>query len=171
MLTDRNPYNDKPICDFKLANLADLDAAYRSAAAAQKIWAQINPFERRAILEKAITFVEKNEAEITDIIIEELGGTGLKAFFEIGLVKNIIKEAATYPLRMKGEILPSAVEGKENRLYRVPVGVVGVISPFQFPILSEHAFGGDGAGSREWRGPEASRRHSHHRRNAGGARI
>jgi vanillin dehydrogenase len=134
-LTDRNPFNDKPICEFKLANLADLNEAYRSAAAAQKLWAEINPFERRSILEKAITFVEKNEAEITDLIIEELGGTALKAFFEISIVKNIIKEASTYPLRMKGEILPSSVDGKENRLYRVPVGVVGVISPFNFPFF------------------------------------
>ncbi len=135
VLTDRNPYNGKAIADFKLASLADLDEAYRAAAAAQKVWAAINPFERRAILEKAITYVERNEAEITDLIIEELGGTGLKAFFEIGLVKNIIKEASTYPLRMKGEILPSTVNGKENRLYRVPVGVVGVISPFNFPFF------------------------------------
>jgi acyl-CoA reductase-like NAD-dependent aldehyde dehydrogenase len=135
VLTDRNPYNGKAIADFKLASLADLDEAYRAAAAAQKVWAPINPFERRAILEKAIAYVERNEAEITDLIIEELGGTGLKAFFEIGLVKNIIKEASTYPLRMKGEILPSTVDGKENRLYRVPVGVVGVISPFNFPFF------------------------------------
>lgn len=135
VLTDRNPYNGKAIADFKLASLADLDEAYRAAAAAQKVWAAINPFERRAILEKAIAYVERNEAEITDLIIEELGGTGLKAFFEIGLVKNIIKEASTYPLRMKGEILPSTVDGKENRLYRVPVGVVGVISPFNFPFF------------------------------------
>lgn len=134
-LADYNPYNGKPIAEFKLANLADLDEAYRSAATAQKIWAEVNPFEKRAILEKAITWVEKHEAEITDIIIEELGGTGLKAFFEIGLVKNIIKEAATYPLRMTGEILPSAVDGKENRLYRIPAGVVGVISPFNFPFF------------------------------------
>ncbi len=135
VLTDRNPYNDKPICEFKLGSLADLDDAYRSAAAAQKIWADVNPFERRSILEKAITFVEKNEAEITDLIIEELGGTALKAFFEIMIVKNIIKEASTYPLRMTGEIYPSPVDGKENRLYRVPVGVVGVISPFNFPFF------------------------------------
>ena len=135
VLTDRNPYNGEPICDFKLADKADVDVAYRSAAAAQKIWAQVNPFEKRAILEKGITFVEKNEAEITDILIEELGGTGFKAFFEIGIVKNIIKEAATYPLRMNGEILPSTVDGKENRLYRVPVGVVGVISPFNAPFF------------------------------------
>jgi len=135
VLADRNPYNDKLIAEFKLASLTDLDEAYRSAAAAQKVWAEVNPFEKRTILEKAITYVEKNEAEITDLIIEELGGTGLKAFFEIGLVKNIIKEASTFPLRMTGEIIPSAVEGKENRLYRVPVGVVGVISPFNFPFF------------------------------------
>ena len=135
VLHDKNPYNGAPIADFKLATLADLDAAYNSAAAAQKVWMEINPFERRAILEKAVAYLEKVEADITAIIIEELAGTRLKAFFEIGLVKNIIKEAATYPLRMTGEIFPSVVDGKENRLYRVPVGVVGVISPFNFPFF------------------------------------
>jgi acyl-CoA reductase-like NAD-dependent aldehyde dehydrogenase len=135
VLTDHNPYNGDKIAEFRSGSLADLDEAYRSAASAQKIWQEVNPFEKRAILEKAITWVDQHEADITDIIIEELGGTALKAFFEIGLVKNIIKEASTYPLRMKGEILPSTVDGKENRLYRVPVGVVGVISPFNFPFF------------------------------------
>lgn len=135
VLTDRNPYNGKPIAEFKLGSLADLDEAYRSAAAAQKVWAEVNPFEKRAILEKAITWVEQNEGDITDLIIEELGGTRLKSFFEIMIVKNIIKEASTYPLRMNGEIIPSTVDGKENRLYRVPIGVVGVISPFNFPFF------------------------------------
>jgi aldehyde dehydrogenase (NAD+) len=135
VLSDKNPFNGAPIADFTLATLADLDEAYHSAEAAQKVWAQINPFERRAILEKAVSYIEKVEADITAIIIEELGGTRLKAFFEIGLVKNIIKEASTYPLRMTGEIFPSVMDGKENRLYRVPVGVVGVISPFNFPFF------------------------------------
>jgi acyl-CoA reductase-like NAD-dependent aldehyde dehydrogenase len=135
VLSDKNPYNGAAIADFKLANLADLDEAYNAAAAAQKVWAEINPYERRAVLERAVSYIEKVEAEITAIIIEELGGTRLKAFFEIGLVKNIIKEASTYPLRMTGEIFPSVMDGKENRLYRVPVGVVGVISPFNFPFF------------------------------------
>jgi vanillin dehydrogenase len=135
VLTDRNPYNGKTIADFKLASLSDLDEAYRSAATAQQAWAQVNPFEKRAMLEKAIAWIEKNEGDITDLIIEELGGTHLKAFIEILLVKNSIKEASTYPLRMNGQILPSAVDGKENRIYRVPVGVVGVISPFNFPFI------------------------------------
>ncbi|HEX4417480.1 MAG TPA: aldehyde dehydrogenase family protein [Kofleriaceae bacterium] len=125
----------RTLTDRKLASRADLDQAYRSAAVAQKTWAQVNPYERRAVLEKALAFLDKHEGDITDLIIEELGGTRLKAMFEIGLVRNIIKEAATYPLRMTGEIMPSVVDGKENRLYRVPVGVVGVISPFNFPLF------------------------------------
>ena len=59
-LTDSNPYNGQKIADFKLASLSDLDEAYRSAAAAQKIWAEINPFERRTIMEKAITWIEQH---------------------------------------------------------------------------------------------------------------
>jgi acyl-CoA reductase-like NAD-dependent aldehyde dehydrogenase len=133
-LNDTNPYNGNTIADFKLASLSDLDEAYRSAAAAQKIWADVNPFEKRTILEKAIAWIEQNEADIADIIIDELGGTRLKAFIEIMLVKSFIKEASTYPLRMTGEILPSTIDGKENRLYRIPAGVVGVISPFNFPF-------------------------------------
>ena len=134
-VVDRNPFNGAEIGAFKLSNVADINEAYESARRAQKEWVALNPYARRDILEGAVQWVTEHEADITDIIIEELGGTALKAFFEIGLVKNIIKEAATYPLRMVGRIYPSAVEGKENRLYRVPVGVVGVISPFNFPFF------------------------------------
>ena len=134
VLSDRNPFNGEVVAQFKLASLADLDEAYRSAASAQKVWAEVNPFEKQKILEKAITWVERNEGDLADIIIEELGGTRLKAMIEIYLAKTFIKEASSYPLRMTGEILPSMVDGKENRLYRVPAGVVGVISPFNFPF-------------------------------------
>ena len=134
VLSDRNPFNGEIVAQFKLASLADIDEAYRSAAAAQKVWAEVNPFEKQRILEKAITWIEQNEGDLADIIIEELGGTRLKAMIEIYLAKTFIKEASTYPLRMTGKILPSMVDGKENRLYRVPAGVVGVISPFNFPF-------------------------------------
>ncbi len=135
VLADTNPYSGDLIANFRLASLSDLDEAYRAAAAAQKVWAEVNPFEKRSILEKGLAWLDSHEPEITDLIIDELGGTRVKAFVEILLVKNSLKEATTYPLRMTGEILPSAIPGKENRLYRVPVGVVGVISPFNFPFI------------------------------------
>lgn len=63
-LTDKNPYNGSPIAEFKLASLSDLDEAYRSAAAAQKTWAEVNPFEKRTVLEKAITWIEQNAKNV-----------------------------------------------------------------------------------------------------------
>ncbi|OZI11807.1 aldehyde dehydrogenase [Bacillaceae bacterium SAS-127] len=134
-LADVNPYNGEEIAKFQLASIKDLDHAYKSADQARQEWGKVNPYKQREILESAVTYIQANREDIIEIIIEELGGTRLKANFEIGLVIDILKEAATYPLRMEGKILPSPVDGKENRLYRKPVGVVGVISPFNFPFF------------------------------------
>ncbi|CAM5378097.1 hypothetical protein STENM327S_05106 [Streptomyces tendae] len=90
---------------------------------------------RRAVFEKALRLVEEREAEISDAIVAELGGTRLKAAFELHLAKEFLREAVHLALRPEGRIIPSPVHGKENRVYRVPVGVVGVISPFNFPFL------------------------------------
>ncbi|PAE99932.1 aldehyde dehydrogenase family protein [Bacillus velezensis] len=135
VLENRNPYTQKVITSFQKATSDDVDAAYRAAALAKQEWDKVNPFKKRAILEKAVSFIEEHEEAIIYLIMEELGGTRLKAEFEIGLVKNMIKEAATFPVRMEGKILPSTIDGKENRLYRIPAGVVGVISPFNFPFF------------------------------------
>ncbi len=134
-LVNTNPYNGEVIGTYKMANVEDIDLAYEAAKSAKEEWDQVNPYHKRTILENAVNYIEANEEEITTIIIEELGGTRLKAAFEIGLVKNIIKEAATFPIRMEGKILPSTIDDVENRLYRIPAGVVGVISPFNFPFF------------------------------------
>ncbi|MFJ7738809.1 aldehyde dehydrogenase family protein [Lysinibacillus sp. NPDC097287] len=134
-LVNTNPFNGAVLGTYPMANVDDIDLAYQSAKHAKEEWDKVNPYQKRAILEKAVSYIEAHEEEITKIIIEELGGTHLKAAFEIGLVKNIIKEAATYPIRMEGKILPSTIDDVENRLYRIPAGVVGVISPFNFPFF------------------------------------
>ncbi|WOV87736.1 aldehyde dehydrogenase family protein [Sporosarcina oncorhynchi] len=134
-LTNVNPYNGEVLSTLAMATTQDIDHAYQASFKAQKEWEKVNAYKKRAILENAVTYIEDHEEEITELIIDELGATRLKAAFEIGLVKNIIKEAATFPLRMEGKILPSIEDNKENRLYRIPVGVVGVISPFNFPFF------------------------------------
>lgn len=135
LLQNINPYNGEIITEFKLANVSDIDHAYQAAHQAKQQWDKVNPYKKRDILENAVKYIEANEEAITSIIMDELGGTRLKAAFEIGLVKNIIKEAATFPLRMEGKIIPSTIDNVENRLYRIPAGVVGVISPFNFPFF------------------------------------
>jgi acyl-CoA reductase-like NAD-dependent aldehyde dehydrogenase len=135
VLVDRNPFDGSTVAEFNVASVADIDDAYRSAERAKLEWDRVNPYAKRAVFERAIRYVEDHMADITEIIIDELGGTRLKAGFEIGLVLDMLKEAATFPLRMEGRILPSPIDDKENRVYREPVGVVGVISPFNFPFF------------------------------------
>nr|BFD83504.1 aldehyde dehydrogenase family protein [Streptomyces sp. Xyl84] len=134
-IIDFNPYDDEKLASITIATADEVDEAYRAAARAQKQWAATNPYARRAVFEKALRLVEEREQEITEVIIAELGGTHLKAAFELHLVKEFLRESVHLALAPEGRILPSPSDGKENRVYRVPVGVVGVISPFNFPFL------------------------------------
>ncbi|MEV5873400.1 aldehyde dehydrogenase family protein [Streptomyces sp. NPDC052101] len=132
---DFNPYDDEKLASITVATVDEVDQAYRAAARAQKQWAETNPYARRAVIERALRLIEDREQEIADLIIAELGGTRVKAGFELHLAKEFLRESIQLALRPEGRILPSPVDGKENRVYRVPVGVVGVISPFNFPFL------------------------------------
>ncbi|MGV9275818.1 aldehyde dehydrogenase family protein [Streptomyces griseosporeus] len=134
-IIDFNPYDGEKLASIPIATADEVDQAYRAAARVQRTWARTNPYTQRAVFERMLRLVEEREAEITEVITAELGGTRVKAAFEIGLAKEFLRDAAQLTLRAEGRILPSPVAGKENRLYRVPVGVVGVISPFNFPFL------------------------------------
>ncbi|MGW6735140.1 aldehyde dehydrogenase family protein [Streptomyces sp. NPDC055013] len=134
-IIDFNPYDGEKLASITIATVDEVDDAYQAAARAQKQWGATNPYARRAVFEKALRLIEDREQEITEVIIAELGGTRLKAAFELHLAKEFLREAVHLSLRPEGKIIPSPIDGKENRVYRVPVGVVGVISPFNFPFL------------------------------------
>lgn len=134
-IIDFNPYNGEKLASITVATVDEVDEAYRAAERAQREWARTNPYTRRMVFERAIRIVEEREQRITEAIIAELGGTRIKAAFELHLAKEFLREAVQLALRAEGSILPSPVDGKENRVYREPVGVVGVVSPFNFPFL------------------------------------
>ncbi|MFF8974387.1 aldehyde dehydrogenase family protein [Streptomyces sp. NPDC014995] len=134
-IIDLNPYDGEKLASITIATVDEVDQAYQAAARAQKAWAATNAYARRAVFEKVLRLIEDREQEIAEVIIAELGGTGLKAAFELHLAKEFLRESIHLALRPEGRIIPSPVDGKENRVYRVPVGVVGVISPFNFPFL------------------------------------
>ncbi|MFJ3667566.1 aldehyde dehydrogenase family protein [Streptomyces sp. NPDC090106] len=134
-IIDFNPYDGEKLASITIATVEEVDTAFQAAARAQKKWAETNPYARRAVFEKALRLIEERQAEITEVIIAELGGTHVKAGFELHLAKEFLREAIHLALAPEGRIIPSPIDGKENRVYRVPVGVVGVISPFNFPFL------------------------------------
>lgn len=129
-----NPYNDEEITKLKYAGKKDIDAAYEAAKKAQPAWANVNAYEKIALLEKAAQlFVERKE-ELVKLLIDESGSTRLKAGIEVDSCVADIKEAAKYPMMMRHEIFPASIPGKENRAYYFPVGVVGIISPWNWPL-------------------------------------
>ncbi|KYK03709.1 aldehyde dehydrogenase family protein [Micrococcus lylae] len=132
--TDINPYTDDVVAEFTLATEEDLDEAYRAAAEAQKAWAATGPGERSAVLRRAAAIMEECREEIADWLVKESGSTRIKAAAEIGSAIAITYEAATFPTRVHGTIHPSNVPNREMRVYRKPIGVVGVISPWNFPL-------------------------------------
>lgn len=132
---DVNPYDDEKLASITVASVEEIDQAYRAAERAQKDWARTSPYARRTVFERALALLQEREEEIAELIVAELGGTRVKAGFELHLAQEFLREAVHLALAPEGRILPSPLEGKENRVYRVPVGVVGVISPFNFPFL------------------------------------
>lgn len=130
----RNPYTEEPLLELRLASKADVDDAYRAASLAQPRWVRTPPQVRQRVLERVSQAVHLRREEIVDWLIRESGSTRVKAYLEVDLALNIIKESATFPLRMEGRILPSLWRDNENRLYRKPVGVVAVITPWDFPF-------------------------------------
>ncbi|MFE6763895.1 aldehyde dehydrogenase family protein [Streptomyces sp. NPDC057689] len=134
-IIDFNPYNGEKLAAITIATAAEVDLAYRAAERAQGEWAEAGPFRRRDVLERAQRVVERLAGEITEAIIGELGGTRAKAEYELALTQEFLREAARQATAAEGRILPSVTDGKENLLHRLPVGVVGVISPFNFPLL------------------------------------
>jgi aldehyde dehydrogenase (NAD+) len=131
---DRDPYSDEILVRIPLANEQDLNEAYLAAAAAQAKWSATLPGERAAILRRAADIMDARREEILTWLIKESGSTRLKANIEWDSARAITLEAASAPYQVQGRILPSDIPGKENRVYRQPVGVVGVISPWNFPL-------------------------------------
>ncbi|MBS2970969.1 aldehyde dehydrogenase family protein [Metabacillus sp. KIGAM252] len=129
-----NPFNQEDILEIKPALKQDLDDAYKAAEQAQVKWAKELPQVKRALLEKAVQIMDEQKEIFTDWLVKESGSTVFKAEAEYRAAMNVLKEAATFPYRMEGKILPSQTPGKENRVYREPLGVVGVISPWNFPL-------------------------------------
>lgn len=117
-----------------LASPADVARAAEVAAAAQPAWAAAGYRERAGVLRRAASLLTEHRAEIEHWLIREGGSVPAKAEFETSLVIEEFHEAAALPSRPYGELIPSA-EPRLSWSSRVPAGVVGVIAPFNFPLL------------------------------------
>lgn len=131
---DVDPWSGETLLEIALANRDDLDAAYTTAVEAQRDWAAEPPAARAKVMRAAAGVMERRKQEIVDWLVRESGGTVAKAQLEWDLVRSVMWEASSMPHHVEGTLLESDVPGKETRVYRRPVGVVAVISPWNFPL-------------------------------------
>jgi aldehyde dehydrogenase (NAD+) len=133
-LDDLDPYTNDLLVRIQLADEQDLDEAFNAAAMAQLAWQNALPAERSAIIRRAAEIMEERREEIIDWLIRESGSTRIKANVEWQYARGVTLEAATFPSRAVGRLMATDIPGKEARVYRQPVGVVGMISPWNFPF-------------------------------------
>lgn len=131
---DTDPWSGATLTEIPQANADDLDEAYEAAAHAQGKWVAQPPMERAAVMRAAADVMTRRKDEITEWLIHETGGTKAKADLEWSMVRSVMWEAASMPHHVEGRIMPSDIPGKESRVYREAVGVVAVISPWNFPM-------------------------------------
>jgi benzaldehyde dehydrogenase (NAD) len=117
-----------------LADPTDVSRATRLAAEAQREWAATSHQARAAVLRKAGDLWMEHAAELSEWIVRESGSIPGKAGFELHVAQQECYEASTLPGRPWGELIPSE-EPRLSMAQRVPVGVVGVISPFNAPLI------------------------------------
>lgn len=130
-----NPYDDALIQTMSIASKQQLEDAYIASKKAQKKWAKSTADTRVNILNKVAEYLKTNKEEIVDVIVHETGGSKIKANVEVDLTVGIVEEATEMANEIfQAEELPAQVEGKKNRLIRLPFGVITSISPFNFPL-------------------------------------
>ena len=131
---DINPYTGEKLLTIQSADKEDLDEAFQAAYKAQPAWANSTVAEKQGLFQKLVDVMLAERDTIIDWLIKESGSTYLKSMIEFDSALGIVKESMSFPTRMKGYILPSVFPNKENRIYRIPKGVVGVIGPWNFPF-------------------------------------
>ena len=134
-LSNYNPYSNELLYSYTPAGIGDISAAYAAAERAQTEWAKTPPAQKRDMLEKLASAIVEMKEDVYACLVEEGGSVRPKADFEFYTSIDIVKEAMSFPLMMEGKIIPSNIPGKENYIHKIPKGVIGVIAPWNVPLV------------------------------------
>ncbi|WP_439677626.1 benzaldehyde dehydrogenase [Embleya sp. MST-111070] len=116
------------------ADPADVARAATAAAAVQGDWAARPYDERAAVLRRAGLLFERHAEEIRDLLVRESGSVPAKAAVEVGFAAAECFEASALAAHPQGLVLPST-QPRWSLARRRPAGVVGVIAPFNYPLI------------------------------------
>jgi len=130
-----NPSNlNEVVAYYPKGTAADVDAAVQAATAAFPLWSQASPEMRSDVLDRAGSLVMARAKELGELLSREEGKTLPEGIGEVMRAGRILKYFAGEALRRHGQTLESTRPGLDVATYREAVGVVGLITPWNFPI-------------------------------------
>lgn len=130
-----NPANKNEIVGYlQNSTKEDLDKAVQAAAEAQRAWGKLTGAERGRYLYKVADILEKRIDEVAETMTKEMGKTFPEAKGETARGVAILRYYAGEGMRSVGDVIPSTDPNGFMFTTRVPLGVVGVITPWNFPV-------------------------------------
>ena len=130
-----NPLDDSLYCRAAKGTGDDMRSAIGAARTAFGSYKDTLPKDRERWLMRVADIMEQRKAEILDCLIDEIGSPIGKAMFEYDKGLSMVRAAAGLCRNMRGETIPSDVPGKFSMSIRAPRGVVGIITPFNVPLI------------------------------------
>jgi acyl-CoA reductase-like NAD-dependent aldehyde dehydrogenase len=127
-----NPATEEPIATLDTAGVDETDAAVARARAAFPAWRAVSPADRARLLRRLATLVEEDQEELARIESANAGKPISGARGEIGMVAQVFHFYAGAVDKHHGETIP--VAGGVDLTFREPLGVVGLIVPWNFPL-------------------------------------
>jgi aldehyde dehydrogenase (NAD+) len=131
----RNPARtDEVVGRFAMGGAVEVDAAVAAARAAFPAWRAASPEVRADLLERVGLRLAHEADRLGALLTAEEGKTLAEAKGEVLRASRIFRFFAGEALRLSGEVLPSVRAGVEVQITREPLGVIGLITPWNFPI-------------------------------------
>lgn len=127
-----NPATEEVIETVPLASLAETDRAIEKAAAAFESWRNVSPADRAMLLRRFAAAVDADVENLAQLEVVNAGHTIGNARWEAGNVRDVLAYYSGAPERHMGQQIP--VAGGVNVTFNEPLGVVGVIVPWNFPM-------------------------------------
>jgi acyl-CoA reductase-like NAD-dependent aldehyde dehydrogenase len=127
-----NPATEEQMETIAHADLAQTDAAIELAAKAQKKWAALNPSDRAMLLHRFAATVDASIEDLAQLEVRNSGHPISQARWEATHVRNVLEYYSASPERLIGKQIP--VAGGIAVTFNEPIGVVGVITPWNFPM-------------------------------------
>src|ERR1051326_638118 len=132
MFTVVNPATEEPIAELDAAGVDETDAAVARAKRAFPAWRAVAPLDRARLLRRVATLVEEHTDELARIESQNVGKPIQGARAEVGMVAQVFHFYAGAVDKHHGETIP--VAGGVDMTFREPLGVVGLIVPWNFPL-------------------------------------